>query len=258
MKRGDVAVFSVSVGLAALVAAVVVFRFVVADRSPGSSVNEPGSSTSSLLVVTWGPSLCKVESSSPGCANGHVGKLGRTLILHGLWPQPATEQFCGLPKAVADRPGGLHESDLPPVILPENVTTTLQSMMSDVTVMARYEWYRHGTCSGVTPAAYFNDAISLTAEVRNVLDPVFGEAAGGHLSASAIRDRFDAEFGTGAGKRVGLKCRSVDREGLVVYEVRLSFPPVVELGSDGGTMSLRDALGKGPTISAGCRSGRVP
>ncbi|WP_205876092.1 ribonuclease T2 family protein [Mycobacterium camsae] len=258
MKRGDVAVISVSVGLAAVVAAVVVLRFVVADRTSGSSVNDPGGSTSSLLVVTWGPSLCKAESSSPGCANGHVSTLGRTLILHGLWPQPPSEQFCGLPKTVADRRGGLHDADLPAVNLPENVTTKLQSMMSDATVMARYEWYRHGTCSGVTPAVYYGYAISLTEQVRRTLDPVFGAAAGGQLSASAVRERFDREFGRGAGMRVGLKCRSADREGLVVYEVRLSFPPVADLGHDGGPVSLRDALGKGPTIPAGCRSGRVP
>lgn len=258
MKRGDVAVFSVSAGLAAVVAAVIVFRIVVADRSPDSSVNEPGSSTSSLLVVTWGPSLCKVESSSPGCANGHVSTLGRTLILHGLWPQPPSEQFCGLPKAVADRRGGMHDGDLPAVVLPESVTTKLQAMMSDVTVMTRYEWYRHGTCSGVTPAVYYGNAISLTEQVRQILDPVFAAAEGGQLSASAVRDRFDAEFGKGAGTRVGVKCRSADREGLVVYEVRLSLPPVADLGSDKGTVSLREALVKGPTIPAGCRAGRVP
>lgn len=257
MKRGDVAVFSVSVGLAAVVVAVIVFRFLATDRSPGSSANDPGDSTSSLLVVTWAPSLCKVESSSPGCANGHVSTLGRTLILHGLWPQPAAEQFCGLPKAVAGRPGRLHDADLPAVILPEDVTAKLQSMMSDVTAMVPYEWYRHGTCSGVPPAVYFGNAVALTEQVRKTLDPVFGAAAGGRLSVSAVRDRFDAEFGKGAGMRVGLKCRGADREGLVAYEVRLSFPPVVDLGADGRTVSLRDALGKGPTISAGCRYGRV-
>lgn len=258
MKRGDVAVFSVSAGLAAVVVAVVVFRLLGTDRSPGSLPDDSGSSTSSLLVVTWAPSLCKVESSSPGCANGHVSKLGRTLLLHGLWPQPASEQFCGVPTAVAGRPRGLHDADLPAVILPEDVQTKLQSMVSDVTVMAPYEWTRHGTCSGVTPAAYFRNAVSLTEQVRKTLDPVFGAAVGGGLSASAVRDRFDAEFGKGAGKRVGLECRSVDGEGLIVYEVRLSFPPVVDLGADRATVSLRDLLVKGPTVSAGCRYGRVP
>lgn len=59
----------------------------------------------------------------------------------------------------------------------------LQSIMSDATTVAPHEWYRHGTCSGVTPAAYFGNAISLTEQVRQTLDPVFEAAAGGHLSA---------------------------------------------------------------------------
>lgn len=257
MKRGDVAVISVSAGLAAVVVAVIVVRLLADDRSPGSSANEPGSSTSSLLVMTWGPSLCKVASSSPGCANGHVGRMGRTLILHGLWPQPGSEQFCGVPEPVAGRSGGSPDANLPTVTLPADVQTQLQSIMSDAAVMASHEWYRHGTCSGVTPTAYFGNAISLTEQVRRTLDPVFGAAVGGHLSVSAVRARVDAEFGTGAGTRVGLKCRNVDGEGLVAYEVRLSFPPIPELGHDGRTVSLREALGKGPTIAAGCRSGRV-
>lgn len=257
MKRGDVAVIAVSAGLAAVVVAVIVVRLLADDRSPGSSADDPGSSTSSLLVVTWGPSLCKVAASSPGCANGHVNKMGRTLILHGLWPQPASEQFCGVPERVAGRPGGSPGADLPTVPLPEDIQTQLQSIMSDAAAMASHEWYRHGTCSGVTPAVYFGNAISLTEQVRKTLDPVFGAAVGGHLSVSAVRARVDAEFGKGTGTRVGLKCRNIEGEGLVVYEVRLSFPPVPELGHDGRTVSLRDALGKGPTIAAGCRSGRV-
>ncbi|MDP7722755.1 ribonuclease T(2) [Mycobacterium sp. TY814] len=208
--------------------------------------------------MTWAPSLCKVASSSPGCANGHVRKMGRTLILHGLWPQPASEQFCGVPGHVAGRPAGSPADKSPTLTLPEDVQMQLQSIMSDATAVAPHEWYRHGTCSGVTPVAYFGNAISLTEQVRKTLDPVFETAAGGQLSADVVRDRVDAEFGRGSGARVGLKCRSVEREGLVVYEVRLSFPPVAELGHDGRTVTLSDALGKGPTIPAGCRSGRVP
>ena len=85
-------------GLAAIVVAAVAFSLLVVDRSRHPSADKPGASSSSLLVVTWGPSLCKVDPANPGCKSGHVGKLGRTLILHGLWPQPRTEQFCGVPK----------------------------------------------------------------------------------------------------------------------------------------------------------------
>ncbi len=258
MKRGDVAVFSISAGLAAIVIATVAFSLLVVDRSPGSTALGPGTSSSSLLVVTWGPSLCKVEPSNRGCTSGHVGTLGRTFLLHGLWPQPPIEQFCGVPKRVADRASARREGDMPSVSLPEDVRTNLDSVMSDVTLMAPHEWYTHGTCSEVTPSVYFSDAVTLTEEVRKILDPVFEQAQGQQLSPSTVRDRFDAEFGEGTGERVGLVCSGVDGEGSVLTDVHLSLPPVAALRAAENTLSLADLLEKGPTISAGCLNGSVP
>lgn len=104
---------------------------------------------------------------------------------------------------------------------------------------------------------YFSNAVTLTDQVRKILDSVFEKAKGGRLSLSTVRDRFDAESGEGAGKRVGFVCRDVDGEGTVIYEVHLSLPPVAGLRTAENTLSLGDLLVKGPTISAGCRQGRV-
>ncbi len=131
-------------------------------------------------------------------------------------------------------------------------------MMSDVAVMVPHEWRTHGTCSGVTPAEYFGDAVALTDQVSKILDPVFRKHEGGRLSLGAVRDRFDAEFGAGTGDRVGLTCRDVDNREIVVYEVHLSLPPVVDLRTAENTLSLGHLLVKGPTISGGCWLGRVP
>lgn len=258
MKRGDVAVFSVSAGLAAIVIVMVTYSLLVVDRSPGSTALGPGTSTSSLLVVTWGPSLCEVEPSNQGCTSGHVGTLGRTFLLHGLWPQPPIEQFCGVPKRVADRASDLQKADMPSVKLPADVRTELEAVMSDVALMVPHEWYTHGTCSDVKPPVYFGDAIALTGEVRKILDPVFQQAQGQQLSPSTVRDRFDAEFGEAAGERVGLVCGQVDGQGTVVNDVHLSLPPVADLRAGEATLSLADLLARGPTIPAGCPNGRVP
>lgn len=253
MRRGDVAVFSISAALGAVVVAAVVFSVLVVDRGPRSFANDAADSSSSLLVVTWGPSLCKVEPSNAGCKSGHVGTLGPALILHGLWPQPPTEQFCGVPKSRDQQ-----NADMSSLKLPANVQTSLQSMMSDVTVMVPHEWYAHGSCSGVAPAEYFDLATTLTDQVTDVLDPVFEKAVGGHVSLSSVRDRFDAEFGEGAGNHVGLDCREAGGNEIVAYEVRLSLPPVRDLRSPDGTVSLGSLLDRGPTIFAGCRRGLVP
>lgn len=257
-QRGSVAVYSISAGLAAIVVALVAYSLLVVDRSPGSTVLGPGTSSSSLLAVTWGPSLCQLQPSSKGCTSGHVGNLGQTFLLHGLWPQPPIEQFCAVPKRVADLVSDLQNEDMPSVSLPEDVRADLESVMSDAAVMVPHEWYTHGTCAEVTPSVYFSDAVMLTEEVRKILDPVFEQARGQRLSPSTVRDRFDAEFGEGAGQRVGLVCGAVDGQEALVYQVHLSLPPVAELRAAENTLPLADLLPKGPTVSAGCSDGSVP
>lgn len=257
IQRRDVAVLSISTALAAIVIAAVTFSVVVLDHTPSSATFGSESTNSSLFVVTWGPSLCRVQPSTVGCASGHVEELGRTWVLHGLWPQPRENQYCNVPKAVADRASDTHGSDMPSVELPEDVRKNLQPLMSDAEVMASHEWYAHGTCSGVTPAVYFGDAVALTVEVRKILAPVF-EAGIRRISASAVRELFDEKFGTGAGRRVGLTCSNVVGLGTVIFEVQVSLPPVVDLRAAGNTLSLADVLAKGPPIREGCRDVRVP
>lgn len=253
MRRGDVAVFSISAALGAVVIAAIAFSVLVVDRPGQDPERLAADSTSSLLVVTWAPSLCAVEQSNPGCRSGHVGAMGPTLMLHGLWPQPPTEQFCGAPR---DGHGG--NADLSSLNLPQDVQTKLQLMMSDVDVMAPHEWNAHGTCSGVNPTEYFTTAALLTDQVVQILDPVFKDARGGHVSLNAIRNRIDSDLGGGAGKRVGLDCHELKGAGVVAYEVHVSLPPVPDLNPAQGDVSLKDVIIKGPPIAAGCLRGSVP
>ncbi|MEZ0357838.1 ribonuclease T(2) [Mycobacterium sp. SA01] len=249
MRRGDVAVLSISAALGAVVVAAVVVSVLVVDRPREPSRDAETNSNSSLLVVTWGPALCKVDPPNPGCRSGHVGSLGPAFILHGLWPQPPTQQFCGVPK------GGRNPS-LAELKLPQDVQTDLQSMMSDAGVMAPHEWSAHGTCSGLPPADYFTIATKLTEQVTAVLNPIFRNAEGGNVSLSTVRGRFDAAFGAHTGDRVGMNCREAAGSGMIVYELHLSLPPVADLRSSSNA-SLGELLDKGPTILAGCRHGLV-
>lgn len=239
---------SVTAGLAVVVAAAVAFSLLVLDREPRpADVAAP--SSSSLLVLTWGPSLCKIEPSNSGCRSGHVRSMGEAFVLHGLWPQPSTEQYCGVPKRPSDR-------DRKPVSLPPELQTNLKAIMSDASVMTTHEWYAHGTCSGVTPPDYFGIAAALAGQAGAVLDPIFTKSAGQPVSARSVRASFDARFGPGAGDRVGLTCRAASGVASVMYEVRLSLPPVAELPRS--APSLGEALAKGPPVPAGCGQARVP
>ncbi len=258
MKRGDAVVISVSVALAVVVVAAVAYSQLVLDRSNSQSAKHAGNSDSSLLVMTWGPTLCQVDAANPGCRSGHVGQMGPALVLHGLWPQPRSEQFCDVPPTVADREKNSRGGKGPSVSLPPEVQQKLQSMMSDASIMAPHEWYTHGTCSGVAPAEYFTIATSLADQASKVLNPVFAKARGKRLAPSTVRRAVDAAFGEGSGQRVGLTCRGVGSDGFVIYEVQLSLPPVVDLRAAGNNAKLGDGLANGRNISAGCQDGRVP
>jgi ribonuclease T2 len=258
MRRGDGVVLSISCVLAAIAVAAVLFSVRVLDRTPSSAEFESPDSGSSWLVLTWGPSLCRADPTNRGCTSGHVDAQGSTWLLHGLWPQPAENQYCGVPKEIAKRAGDLKSSHMPPVDIGDGVRATLQSVMSDASSLAPHEWYAHGTCSGVPPDVFFSDAAALAEQAGKVLDPMFADAEGGRIQLSAVRDGFDAEFGAGAGERLRMSCRNVTGEGSVVYEMHLSLPAVTEIRAPGGTVSLKDLIGKAPPLGAGCRNASVP
>lgn len=238
----------ITAGLSAVVVAAVSFSLLVLDRKPRPAENASASS-SSLLVVTWGPSLCKVEPSNSGCRSGHVRSLGQTFVLHGLWPQPATEQYCEVPRRTPDR-------ERRPVSLPPDLQASLKAMMSDSALMTTHEWYAHGTCSGVAPPVYFGLAAELAGQAGALLDPMFQKPAGQRVSARSVRQAVDAKFGAGTGNRIGLSCRNVPGAADIIYEVQFSLPPIAQLRRD--SASLAESLARGPTLSPGCGQGTVP
>ncbi|BBZ62555.1 hypothetical protein MMON_38560 [Mycolicibacterium monacense] len=131
MRRGDVAVLSISAALTAVVVAAVVFSVTVLDRTPNPAAMVSDDSASSLLVLTWAPSFCTVEAQNPACGSGEVAKKGQTLVLHGLWPQPRDRQYCGMPQDLRDR-----ESVWPPMQLSDEVRNRLQSATVDSASLA--------------------------------------------------------------------------------------------------------------------------
>lgn len=253
MRRGDVAVMSISAGLAAVVVAALTYGVTVLDRTPNPSALVSDDTAASLLVLTWAPSFCLVEPGNAACGTGEVQAKGETLILHGLWPQPRDRQYCGLTQDMRDR-----ESSLPPVQLSDATRSRLGSTTVNTEELANHEWYTHGTCAGVSPDAYFTDAATLTDEARQVLDPVLRDAPGDRLTLSAVQERVDAAFGAGAGARVALDCRTSPGEGAVVVEVQFSLPPVAALRDNEGTVSLANSLREGPPLPVQCRHGSVP
>lgn len=88
-----------------------------------------------LLNLSWSPEFCYSHRTAPECAQH------RAFVLHGLWPQNTDGSY---PQHCSDAPG------------PAN-----PSAYSDIYPdpgLLEHEWQTHGTCSGLSPDAFFQTA----------------------------------------------------------------------------------------------------
>jgi ribonuclease T2 len=107
-----------------------------------------------VLSLSWSPSFCEASAersarresngqsgSSRAAADQQCGDRPYSFVVHGLWPQyeRGFPEYCQVPAQRLDR--------------------TIVSTMLDIMPAPRlifHEWDRHGTCSGLSPRAYFD------------------------------------------------------------------------------------------------------
>ena len=110
-----------------------------AARAEDRRQNQPGQFDFYVLALSWSPGFCATTGSPQGRKQCETGSsLG--FVVHGLWPQ--NEQgyptFCEpsgrfAPRAAVEEVSGLFPDDN----------------------LARYQWRKHGSCTGESPSAYF-------------------------------------------------------------------------------------------------------
>lgn len=102
----------------------------------------PGDFDFYVLALSWSPTYCALEGQRRDdvqCAPGR----GLGFVLHGLWPQYAR----GYPDTCATV-----------ARQPTRQAMEVAGQVYPSEGLARYEWRKHGTCSGLDPAAYFSAA----------------------------------------------------------------------------------------------------
>ena len=143
--------------LAALVAAFLL----LASPAPAREMRgaPPGDFDLYLLALTWSPGFCASggDRAAPGQCASDAG-----FVVHGLWPQyeRGYPSFCGPDRAPL-------RSDL----------AAAEGLMPSEG-LARYEWRKHGSCSGLPPARYFSavaaarDRVALPAALPRRTSPL--------------------------------------------------------------------------------------
>jgi len=129
------------------------FIFAIVALADDRRQNAPGQFDFYVLALSWSPTFC--ESAKERAPNGRPDPQcnGRpfAFIVHGLWPQyeQGFPSYCQVPAERLDR---------------ATVGSALDLMPSPRLIF--HAWDRHGTCSGLTPHAYFETVRKARAAVK--------------------------------------------------------------------------------------------
>ena len=110
-----------------------------------------------VFALSWSPGFCTLEGAEKGrdqCAPG-----ARTrFVVHGLWPQAGADSLINcpagqnpVPRATLDRARDLFPDE----------------------GLARYQWRKHGGCSGQAPSAWLDDVRQARGAI--VVPPLFAQ-----------------------------------------------------------------------------------
>lgn len=135
-----------------------------------------------VYAVTWQPTFCVMKPETPGC-----DRPPQRFLTHGIWPySPSTDTYTNRhPQFCTSSPGcqGAKEAcdigadDMQTVLS----NPTLRALVTkEPEGMFRHEWKKHGTCSGKTKQAYFQDLVTLRPVVmfkHDRFESMIGEAS---------------------------------------------------------------------------------
>lgn len=117
----------------------------------------PGRFDYYAVALSWSPSYCATNRDPDQCDSGR--KLG--FVLHGLWPQ--------------------YEAGYPEECSREQLSGAVRARYAAIYPSEKligHEWKKHGTCSGLDPAAYFalssrlKDQVAIPRQFQQPAQPV--------------------------------------------------------------------------------------
>jgi ribonuclease T2 len=131
----------------------------------------PGEFDFYVLALSWSPGFCETEGrsrNSPQCEPGR--RLG--FVVHGLWPQYDS----GFPSSCDTRNA------------PRYVIDETSELFPDAG-LARHQWRKHGTCSGLDPSSYFRATRQARAMVK-IPEPLEALGREGQTTAQNVERAF--------------------------------------------------------------------
>lgn len=115
----------------------------------------PGTFDFYVLALSWSPGFCALEGDRKNRSQCAAGS-GTGFTVHGLWPQ--FEQ-------------GWPVSCEPAAATPSRIALEQARGLFPEEGLARHQWRRHGSCSGLSPTDYFR--VTRQAKERIAIPPAF-------------------------------------------------------------------------------------
>lgn len=146
------------------------------------------------------------------------------LTLHGLWPNRVDRshpEYCG-----SETEGAF--CALPAVRLPADTRAGLGRVMpAAADCLDRYEWAKHGSCSGLGETAYFAASVALTERVNRAIGGEIARHMGREIRLEALREAL-ARTDPALKDAVTFDCRvprtpDPDKRRAMLREVRVYF-----------------------------------
>jgi ribonuclease T2 len=144
----------------------------VAAASPARADGKAGDFDFYVLALTWTPTYCATaDNPDPAQCNGSP----HGFLVHGFWPEYVTGYPDYCPSSLSR---GLRQSTL------DKIASVMPSAG-----LARYEWRKHGMCSGLSEGDYFG--LLKQAADKIVIPPAFRQSGGRQMLApAAIENAF--------------------------------------------------------------------
>lgn len=221
-----------------------------AARPPAGDGGVAGEFDSYVFSLEWTPAFCEGKPGLPECSSGSGRFDAKNLALHGLWPNVDADAshsygYCGVGADVRALDRAATWCRMPAPGVSGGVMSRLSPLMpGTASCLQNHEWYKHGSCSGLSPDAYFSRASDL---VEFVATTNFGRFLSAHAGETVTAEdalaAFEKDFGPGSRGKVALLCTKAGSAALLL-DVRMNLAKTPRPASELGRMLL-SAAGKG-------------
>lgn len=207
-----------------------------------------------VLAVSWQAAFCETRPDKPECLSQTSERYDAShFALHGLWPQPRSKVYCGVPANMVSIDKDSRWADLPPLVLSEETRAKLNiTMPGTQSYLHRHEWLKHGTCYDRSEQTYYEDSLRLMRALnKSPVRELFANNVGNRLTAERIQEAFDKAFGKKAGRKIKISCAK-DGKRRLIKEITIG------LAGDLSQSALHTAIGRAEnTNNVGCDQGIV-